>query len=94
MNTDDQSETTRSLGEDLEYFEPGRPGSLRDQRPLLDEDGEDIRQYTGEPVETEDGWVIPQQQNLAGKDNIAGDGEWPDPDTAPTQPAGGDRPGK
>ena len=37
----------------------GRP--LREQMPLIDEDGEDIRQYTGEPVETEDGWVLPQQ---------------------------------
>jgi hypothetical protein len=37
----------------------GRP--LREQMPLIDEDGDDIRQYTGEPVETEDGWILPQQ---------------------------------
>jgi len=30
---------------------------------LLDEDGDDIREYTGEPVETDDGWVVPQAQN-------------------------------
>lgn len=67
-------------------FEPGGPGTLADQADLTDAEGEDIRQYTGEPVETEDGWVIPRQQNFAGKDNIAGGGEWPDPDTPPVQP--------
>lgn len=67
-------------------FPPARPGSLRDQTDLIDEDGDDIRQYTGEPVETDDGWVLPQQQNLAGRDNIAGGGEWPDPDTPPAEP--------
>lgn len=47
-------------------FEPGAPGTLQDLGPLLDAEGDDIRHYTGEPVETEDGWVIPQQQNFAG----------------------------
>jgi hypothetical protein len=69
-----------------ERFESAGPGTLADQADLTDEDGDDIRQYTGEPVETEEGWVIPQQQNFAGKDNIAGGGEWPDPDTPPAQP--------
>jgi hypothetical protein len=74
------------LGDDLRHFEPTGPGSLADNRPLIDEDGDDIRLYTGEPVETEDGWVLPQQQNMAGKDNIAGRGEWPDPDAPAAQP--------
>ena len=47
----------------------GRP--LREQMPLIDEDGEDIRQYTGEPVETEDGWVLPQQM-VTGSQNVVG----------------------
>ena len=52
----------------------GRP--LREQMPLIDEDGEDIRQYTGEPVETEDGWVLPQQM-ATGSQNVVGGGEFP-----------------
>ena len=52
----------------------GRP--LREQMPLVDEDGEDIRQYTGEPVETEDGWVLPQQM-ATGSQNVVGGGEFP-----------------
>ena len=72
------------LGADRQFFEPAEPGSLEDQGPLLDEDGEDIRQYTGEPVETLEGWVLPQQQN-AGPGNIAGGGEFPDPTTPPAQ---------
>jgi hypothetical protein len=74
------------VGQHPERFDEGGPGTLADQGPLTDAEGEDIRHYTGEPVETEDGWVIPGQQNLAGKDNIAGGGEWPDPDTPPVQP--------
>lgn len=81
MSDDD----TRSLGDDLQYFDTGEAGSLADQRDLTDETGDDIREYTGEPVETEDGWVIPVQQNV-GPDNMAGQGEFPDPDTRPVQP--------
>ncbi len=69
-----------------ERFEPAGPGTLASQRSLVDEEGEDIRHYTGEPVETDQGWVVPGQQNFAGKDNIAGGGEWPDPNTPPVQP--------
>lgn len=76
---------TRSLGDDLEFFDEGDPGSLADQRDLVDDDGDDIREYTGEPVETEDGWVIPVQQNV-GPGNMAGQGEFPDRDTKPVQP--------
>jgi hypothetical protein len=85
----------RPLGEDRKYFEePKEAGAnLADQGSTIDEDGDDIREYTGEPVETEEGWVLPQQQN-AGPGNIAGGGEWPDPDTPPAQPGTGpDRPG-
>lgn len=63
----------------------GSEGGLREQEGVLDEDGEDRRLYSGEPVETDDGWVIPEQQSSAGKDNIAGGGEWPDADTPPAQ---------
>ncbi len=48
---------------DRAVMTPGRAGSLADQRELIDEDGDDIREYTGEPVETDEGWVIPQAQN-------------------------------
>jgi hypothetical protein len=75
------------LGSDRRFFEPGRPGNLQDQGPLLDEDGDDIREYTGEPVETEEGWVVPQQQNV-GPGNMAGGGEWPDPHTPSAMPKG------
>jgi hypothetical protein len=71
---------------DSEKFDPGGPGNLRDNMDLTDDEGEDIRHYTGEPVETDEGWVIPGQQNFAGKDNLAGGGEWPDPRTPPVQP--------
>jgi uncharacterized C2H2 Zn-finger protein len=63
----------------------GDTRSLRERGSLLDAEGEDIRQYTGEPVETEEGTVIPRQQN-AGPGNIAGGGEWPDPNASPAQP--------
>ena len=58
----------------------GRP--LSEQTALVDEDGDDIRQYTGEPVETEDGWVLPQQ-SATGSQNVVGGGEFPNtPDEA------------
>lgn len=52
----------------------GRP--RKEQVPLIDDDGDDIRQYTGEPVETEDGWVLPQQ-TPTGSQNVVGGGEFP-----------------
>jgi hypothetical protein len=67
----------RPLGEDRRFFDEGAPGRLA-EGPLVDEEGEDIRQYTGEPVETEEGWVVPHQQNV-GPGSMAGGGEYPDP---------------
>jgi hypothetical protein len=62
-------------------FPHGDGRRLAEQMPLIDEDGDDIRQYTGEPVETEDGWVLPQQM-ATGSQNVVGGGEFPDaPDT-------------
>jgi hypothetical protein len=75
-----------STGERRGFDAASSEGSLREQVGVLDEDGEDRRLYTGEPVETEEGWVLPEQQNLAGRDNIAGGGEWPDTDAPPAQP--------
>ena len=83
--SDRRSDETRSLGDDLEFFDRAEEGTLTDQRELIDDEGDDIREYTGEPVETEDGWVLPVQQNV-GFDNMAGQGEFPDPDTLPVQP--------
>jgi hypothetical protein len=45
--------------------------------------------YSSEPLETEEGEVVVEQQNLGGKDNIEGGGEWPDPKTPPRPPAPG-----
>lgn len=71
-------------------FDRAEPGSLADQvDSFIDEDGDDIRMYTGEPVETDEGWVIPVQQNVGGE-NMAGGGEWPDPDTPRVEPPTGD----
>jgi hypothetical protein len=81
----------RPLGEDRKFFEEAASlagGNLADQRDLIDEDGDDIREYTGEPVETEEGWVLPQQQNV-GPGNMAGGGEWPDPHRPSAQPGTG-----
>lgn len=49
--------------------------SLAERGELVDEQGDDIRQYTGEPVATEHGYVIPQQSPSG--DNAVGGGEWP-----------------
>jgi hypothetical protein len=78
----------RPLGEDRQHMvtvDDGDTRSLRERGSLVDEDGDDIREYTGEPVDTEEGTVIPQQQNV-GAGNEAGGGEWPDPRTPPAQP--------
>ena len=50
---------------------------LAEQTDLVDEDGDDIRQYTGEPVPTEHGTVAPQQM-VTGRQRDVGGGEWPD----------------
>jgi len=59
-----------------EEFEHTDADSLREAKDLTDDEGDDIRQYTGEPVPTEDGNVIPQQM-VVGHDRVVGDGEWP-----------------
>jgi hypothetical protein len=49
----------------------------------------DEKMYTGVELDTPAGSYRPQQENGAGKDNIRGGGEWPDPDTPPQPPAPG-----
>jgi hypothetical protein len=52
----------------------------------VERDDPDAKLYTSEPVEADDGtMVVVQQQNAAGKDNIDGHGEWPDPDEPPAR---------
>jgi hypothetical protein len=51
--------------------------SLAEQTDLVDDDGDDIRQYTGEPVPTEHGAVAPQQM-ATGAQRTVGGGEWPE----------------
>lgn len=60
----------------LDAFPEGDNRPLRDQAELEDDTGADIREYTGEPVDTGRGVVIPQQQNQ-GRDNSVGGGEFP-----------------
>jgi hypothetical protein len=54
----------------------------------LDPDDPDARLYTSEPIETDEGTVVIQQQNV-GPDNEEGGGEWPSPETPPQRPAPG-----
>lgn len=49
---------------------------LREQGSLIDADGDDIRQYTGEPVETDFGVIVPQQMAV-GSERVVGGGEFP-----------------
>ncbi len=81
-------EDEQPLGADAEFFETGRSDrSTVEQRERYDEFGNDIRMFTGEPVETEhDGVVIPQQMNV-GADNMAGSGEFPDGERPPARPS-------
>ncbi len=48
----------------------------------------DEKLYTSEPLDTDEGTVVIQQQNV-GRDNMRGEGEWPDPDEPPQRPAPG-----
>ena len=87
VNADTHKTAEHPLGDDREHMvlvEDGDTRSLRDRGTLVDAEGDDIREYTGEPVETDEGTVIPQQQNV-GPGNEAGGGEWPDPGTPPAQ---------
>jgi hypothetical protein len=61
----------------VEEFPDGQATSLREQRELVDETGADIREYTGEPVDTGSGVVIPQQMAV-GEDRVVGAGEFHD----------------
>jgi hypothetical protein len=62
--------------EAIEAFDRGDDRPLREQRELVDDTGTDIRQYTGEPVDTEAGPVIPQQ-TAVGSQRVVGGGEFP-----------------
>lgn len=60
-----------------EEFEHTDAASLREATDLTDAEGDDVRRYSGEPVPTEHGNVIPQQMAV-GRDTTVGGGEWPD----------------
>ena len=66
-----------------------RDASRRAERPVedIDEDPE-APLYSSVPLETDDGVVVVQQQNV-GAGNEEGGGEWPDPNTPPRPPAPG-----
>lgn len=63
----------------LEEFPSGDNRPLKEQVDLEDETGDDIREYTGEPVDTGRGVVIPQQQNVGDQQSVGG-GEFPQED--------------
>ena len=69
-------------GEVAAEFPRGDDRSLLEQRGRFDAQGDDIRQYTGEPVETEQGTVLPQQMAV-GTPEVVGGGEFPDAEPAP-----------
>jgi hypothetical protein len=80
----------REVGEE---FSAADDVPLREQTDLHDETGDDIRQYTGEPVETEYGVVVPQQMAV-GSQEVVGGGEFPNtppPTRTPPDPANPDR---
>jgi hypothetical protein len=78
--------------EAAEAFPHARNVPLREQTDLIDEHGTDIRQYTGEPVETEDGTVVPQQMAV-GSQQLVGGGEFPPaPPRGSEDPSGGSDP--
>jgi NADH:ubiquinone oxidoreductase subunit F (NADH-binding) len=52
------------------------------------EDDPEAPLYSSVPLETDEGVVVVQQQNV-GPDNEEGGGEWPDPDASPRRPAPG-----
>jgi len=54
----------------------------------LDPDDPEARLYTSEPLETDEGTIVIQQQNV-GPDREEGGGEWPSPKTPPQRPAPG-----
>ncbi len=74
-----ERESVPNEHEAAEEFPHGENTSLREQASLTDADGDDIRQYTGEPVETDEGTVIPQQM-ASGADVVVGGGEFPNDD--------------
>lgn len=45
--------------------------------------------YVSEPVGGGDDEYVVAQENMAGRDNIEGGGEWPNPDTPPAEGAPG-----
>lgn len=74
---------------------PAAPGPARHAPPVhgiapeaVDPDDPEARLYTSAPVETDEGTVVIQQQNVGGE-NEDGGGEWPDPETPPQPPAPG-----
>jgi hypothetical protein len=57
---------------------------------LTDAEGDDRREDTGEPVETNEGWVFPSSRT-SGPGNEAGGGEWPSRARPPAPPLASDR---
>ncbi len=55
-----------------------QPPTLQEVADLQDETGDDIREYTGEPVETEEGLVVVPQQQNAGPGNVDEGGAQPE----------------
>lgn len=65
--------------------------SLRERGELTDDEGDDVRRYSGEPVPTEHGYVVPQQSPSGANPDAVGGGERP---AAPPRGEPRDRPGR
>jgi hypothetical protein len=92
MNDERRRSTTPPAAGDIpneheveEEFPAAENVPLREQRDLRDETGDDIRQYTGEPVETEHGVVVPEQMAV-GSQEVVGGGEFPNTPSSDDNP--------
>jgi NADH:ubiquinone oxidoreductase subunit F (NADH-binding) len=61
------------------------PGEVRIEDVQPDPES---RLYSSEPLDTDEGTVVIQQQNVGAEEELGG-GEWPDPHTPPREPAPG-----
>lgn len=84
--SEDQETRGPAAGEVPNEEEVAREFRPADDRPAKEQLGEDEDvAYTGEPVETEDGVVLPQQM-VVGEDRVVGGGEFPNDDEDADRP--------
>ena len=67
----------------MEATAAGQGGSVRDQPPDEDTSVESV------PLDLDEGDDVVIEQENVGRENMQGGGEWPDPDTPPSDAAPG-----